>query len=195
MAWCTGNLDVGHSGDSLSDGHLMEPRGVIVMGNVNSFSRRFRHLILQETDPFSGPAAVTFGHVNGEGHNRSPRGVAAVPRSIRKDQRLFHPATVHLRVRRPHRSVVNLTQEAARSDAICGHSITFSCDAISIGDACWLRDVEVAVFPGHTPADSRTQRFATNRTLHLFVRAAPAGAEPLRQGVDAVSMGLVTPPA
>lgn len=26
----------------------------------------------------------------------------------------------------------------------------YSIDAISIGDACWLRDVEVAVFPGNT---------------------------------------------
>jgi predicted aspartyl protease len=70
----------------------------------------------------------------------------------------------------------------------------YSIDAISIGDACWLRDVEVAVFPGNT---------RPILGLNVLQRTAPFifSFEPPRlvlshcDGViDAVAIRLDTPP-
>lgn len=69
----------------------------------------------------------------------------------------------------------------------------YSIDAISIGDACWLRDVEVAVFPGNT---------RPILGLNVLQRAAPFifSFEPPHlvlshcdSAVDAVAIGLATP--
>ncbi|MDO9596963.1 MAG: retropepsin-like aspartic protease [Azoarcus sp.] len=69
----------------------------------------------------------------------------------------------------------------------------YSIDAISIGDACWLRDVEVAVFPGNT---------RPILGLNVLQRTAPFifSFEPPRlvlshcdRAVDTVAIGLTTP--
>lgn len=69
----------------------------------------------------------------------------------------------------------------------------YSIDAISIGDACWLRDVEAAVFPGNT---------RPILGLNVLQRAAPFifSFEPPRpvlshcDGViDAVAISLAAP--
>lgn len=69
----------------------------------------------------------------------------------------------------------------------------YSIDAISIGDACWLRDVEVAVFPGNT---------RPILGLNVLQRTAPFifSFEPPQlvlshcdRAVDAVASGLATP--
>lgn len=66
-------------------------------------------------------------------------------------------------------------------------------DSISIGDACWLRDVEVAVFPGST---------RPILGLNVLQRTAPFifSFEPPRlvlshcdTEIDAVAIGLATP--
>jgi predicted aspartyl protease len=70
----------------------------------------------------------------------------------------------------------------------------YSINAISIGDACWLRDVEVAVFPGNT---------RPILGLNVLQRTAPFifSFEPPQlvlshcdRANDAVALGLVTPP-
>jgi predicted aspartyl protease len=69
----------------------------------------------------------------------------------------------------------------------------YSIDAISIGEACWLRDVEVAVFPGNT---------RPILGLNVLQRAAPFifSFEPPELvlshcdgAVDAVAIGLAKP--
>jgi predicted aspartyl protease len=69
----------------------------------------------------------------------------------------------------------------------------YSIDAISIGDACWLQDVEVAVFPGNT---------RPILGLNALQRTAPFifSFEPPRlvlsycdKAIDAVAIGVVTP--
>lgn len=66
-------------------------------------------------------------------------------------------------------------------------------DAISIGDACWLRDVEVAVFPGNT---------RPILGLNVLQRTAPFifSFEPPQlvlshcdTAIDAIAIGLATP--
>lgn len=69
----------------------------------------------------------------------------------------------------------------------------YSIDAISIGDACWLRDVEVAVFPGNT---------RPILGLNVLQRTAPFifSFEPPQlmlshcdNAIDAVAIGPATP--
>lgn len=70
----------------------------------------------------------------------------------------------------------------------------YSIDAISIGDACWLRDVEVAVFPGKT---------RPILGLNVLQRTGPFifSFEPPQlvlshcdRAIDAVAIGLATSP-
>lgn len=69
----------------------------------------------------------------------------------------------------------------------------YSIEAISIGDACWLRDVEVAVFPGNT---------RPILGLNVLQRAAPFifSFDPPRlvlshcdRALEAVEIGLAAP--